>query len=286
MIRKEEDAKLWRGVKIGQTMNLQKSFLVFSQNIRHTTKREISAFFNLGFHSSLGKYLGTCIDCQDSKKQVVQETINKIEGKLKDWKARLLSQAARLTLIKSVVNSYLVFPLSPMLFSKIFWGNNGNHGKIQLQKWRDLCRPKDQGGLAFCDVLAFNQALLAKHVWRLIDHRNLLIDSTLSAKYMDRSNWGSIISRSNSSWRWKSIMKTKHVIIPNLEWQVGDGTRLRDRLVWKFSIDGNYNVRLGRRSCFQSSTDLNCYVVVSQKGFAANITQALFGSCTASSFSV
>ncbi|KAF7835728.1 ribonuclease H [Senna tora] len=94
---------------------------------------------------------------------------------------------------------------------------------MHLQNWRDLCKPKKQGGLALCNVYAFNQALLAKHVWRLIDQKNILIDSTLSAKYMERSNWDNLLPRSSSSWRWKAIMKTNHVIIPNLEWQIGDG---------------------------------------------------------------
>ncbi|KAF7808932.1 ribonuclease H [Senna tora] len=112
------------------------------------------------------------------------------------------------------------------LMSKFFWGNNGDHSKIHLQKWRDLCKRKEQGckrkeqgGVALCDVYAFNQALLARHIWRIIDQKNMLIDSTLSAKYMEMSNWGNFLPRFNSSWRWKAIMKTNHVIIPNLEWQ-------------------------------------------------------------------
>ncbi|KAF7834725.1 ribonuclease H [Senna tora] len=118
--KKQEDAKLWRGVKIGrrsttlshlmyaddtllffeandhncraikhvineyanlagQQMNTSKPFLVFSPNINHARKRDIAGFFNLRFHSTLGKYLGTWIDCRESKKNVIQETIAKIK---------------------------------------------------------------------------------------------------------------------------------------------------------------------------------------------------------------
>ncbi|KAF7844578.1 ribonuclease H [Senna tora] len=249
MIRKEERAKLWKGIKLGQAstelthlmyaddlfcffevnnhnceavkrvlqeydslasqqMNLQKSFLVFSPNIPHKRKKELANFFNLRFSSTLGKYLGTWIDGADSKKQIIQDTIAKIDSKLKDWKARLLSQAGRK--IES-------------LMSNFFWGHNGTNPKIHLQKWTDLCKPKEEGGLGLYDVRTFNEALLAKHIWRMIQCKNNLIDVTLTPKYMDSSS-GSLSIRYNSSWRWKSIMNSKDIIMNNLEWQIGSGS--------------------------------------------------------------
>ncbi|KAF7826284.1 Transposon TX1 uncharacterized 149 kDa protein [Senna tora] len=193
----------------GQRMNIQKSFLVFSPNVSHTSKKQIANQFNLKFSSTLGKYLG------------------------------------RLTLIKSVINSYLVYPLSCMQFSKdqcqkieslmshFFWGHNGDNPKLHLQRWDLLCRPKYQGGLALCDVYAFNQALLAKHIWRLIDHSNRLGDLTLVPKYMDHTNWASFKHHSSSSWRWKAVLKSKDLILNNLGWQIGDGKSINtNHHVW------------------------------------------------------
>ncbi|KAF7830391.1 ribonuclease H [Senna tora] len=217
----------------GQSMNVQKSFLVFSPNIRHNSKKEMANFFNLKFHSTLGKYLGTYVESKESKSHVIQDTINKIESKLQIWKSKLLSQAARFTLIKSVINSYLVYPLSCMQFPKdkcrkieslmsnFFWGHNGSVPKLHLHNWNHLCKPKNMGGLALCNFSTFNEALLAKQVWRTLNNNNSLASLTLSSKYLNDD--GNIIVPSNASWRWKAIFRSKEVVLSNLEWQIGDG---------------------------------------------------------------
>ena len=40
------------------------------------------------------------------------------------------------------------------------------------------------GGLGFRDLEAFNLALLAKQIWRIITNRNMLVSKILKAKYM------------------------------------------------------------------------------------------------------
>ncbi|KAF7822992.1 ribonuclease H [Senna tora] len=140
---------------------------------------------------------------------MVQETITKIESKLSNWKAKLLSQAGRK--IES-------------LMANFFWGHNENSPKIHLQNWQLLCRPKNEGGLALCNVQAFNEALMAKHLWRIMTEQNSLAVSSLSTKYMD--NNGNLLAPSTASWRWKSVLKSKEVILSNIKWQVGDGKHI------------------------------------------------------------
>ncbi|CAN1188525.1 Uncharacterized mitochondrial protein AtMg00310, partial [Linum perenne] len=47
--------------------------------------------------------------------------------------------------------------------------------KIHWIEWRKLCYPKEQGGLGFKDFSKFNQALLAKRGWRIVNNPELLI---------------------------------------------------------------------------------------------------------------
>ncbi|KAF7834724.1 putative mitochondrial protein [Senna tora] len=103
--------------------------------------------------------------------------------------------------------------------SNFFWRHNGNSPKIHLQNYKLLCRPKLEGGLALCDVQAFNEALLAKHVWRLVGNEDNHPCSLLAAKYMDVV--GMLYAPSTSSWRWKAIMNHRDIIISNLQWQIG-----------------------------------------------------------------
>ncbi|KAL0318634.1 UNVERIFIED_CONTAM: hypothetical protein Sangu_2019600 [Sesamum angustifolium] len=46
-----------------------------------------------------------------------------------------------------------------------------------------MCMPKAQGGLGFCDLQAFNLAMLAKQVWRILSFPDRLLSRVLRARY-------------------------------------------------------------------------------------------------------
>ncbi|KAF7824543.1 ribonuclease H [Senna tora] len=88
------------------------------------------------------------------------------------------------------------------------------------------------GGLALCDVQAFNQALLEKHLWRVLTTHQSPTISILALKYVDSKG-----SRLNSHYD-PSVAGT----IANLPLPV---TGVKDRLIWTGATKGYYNVKDG-----------------------------------------
>ena len=61
------------------------------------------------------------------------------------------------------------------------WNENGDKKKIHWVAWDKLCESKDNGGLSFRDIEDFNQALLAKQAWKLLNEPNCLLARFLRA---------------------------------------------------------------------------------------------------------
>ena len=89
-----------------------------------------------------------------------------------------------------------------------------------------MCRPKDLGGLGFKDLQKFNDAMLAKQIWRLLDYKDTLFHRFFKAKFFPN---GSILDakEGNRSFAWKSILKGRYVIDKGLQWRVGNGASIR-----------------------------------------------------------
>jgi len=67
--------------------------------------------------------------------------------------------------------------------SQYWWGDDNNHKRIHWQEWWKLCLPKGEGGMGFRDLQSFNEAMLAKQVWRLLSDPDSLCARVLRARY-------------------------------------------------------------------------------------------------------
>jgi hypothetical protein len=57
-----------------------------------------------------------------------------------------------------------------------WWGVEKGRRKVHWLSWEKMVRPKNEGGIGFRDMRIFNQALLARQAWRLIDRSDRLLD--------------------------------------------------------------------------------------------------------------
>lgn len=111
-----------------------------------------------------------------------------------------------------------------------WWGDETNKRKVHWIAWEQLILPKSMGGLGFRDMRLFNQALLARQAWRLIQFPDSLCARLLKAKYFPNSELIDVVFLGDSSVTWKSLEYGLQLLKKGLIWRIGDGTKVR---IWR-----------------------------------------------------
>ncbi|CAA7042047.1 unnamed protein product [Microthlaspi erraticum] len=176
-----------------------------------------------------------------SKRKLLNFLQEKLQGRLRGYYAKALSQGGKEVLIKSVglalpVYAMSVFKLPIDLFKKLtsamteFWWSSGdNKRKIPWVAWQKLCRDKDKGGLGFHDIGKFNQSLLGKQAWRIWKYPNSLLAQILRNRYFKNGDFLGCAMGARPSYAWRSLLHGRELLSQGLVKAIGDGKETR---VW------------------------------------------------------
>ncbi|XP_060965129.1 uncharacterized protein LOC115720309 [Cannabis sativa] len=220
----------------GQMVNFNKSSLYFSPNTTEDIKSQITSLLSIPIRDSIEKYLGLPQTFGRSKKEAFNYLTDRVWSHLNKWNAQHFSKGGKEVLLKSVVQaipSYAMacFKMPFSFLSKIksmmacfWWGGTEHSRKIHWKKWSTLSLSKFHGGLGFRSMKAFNQAMLAKQAWRLLQAPTSLVATILKARYFPHTTFLEASKGRQPSLVWISISWGKELLKMGIRKSVGDGT--------------------------------------------------------------
>ncbi|XP_073363071.1 uncharacterized protein [Aegilops tauschii subsp. strangulata] len=230
----------------GQRVNLQKSSIFFGKGRAENNKAMLKGIIGITSEALSEKYLGLPTVVGRSKDGTFKPVRESARGKVLGWKGQGLSKAAKEILAKSGLQATPTFTVSCFQLSKkmcrnlttissnFWWGSTHGENKVHWVAWDKMCLPKRDGGMGFRNFEAFNQALLAKQAWRLMQEPDSLVarllqepDSLvarlLRARYYKDSSIMQATCPSNGSYTFRSILFGRDLLKEGLVWRVGDG---------------------------------------------------------------
>jgi hypothetical protein len=226
----------------GQKVNLQKTSAFFSRNTSLDRRQEILQLSGFSESHGIEAYLGLPTFVGRFRNQAFHFIKEKVWNKLNNWKINFLSQAGKEILLKAVIPAIPTYcmcifqlPISLCkningMMQRFLWNHMSKTSKIPWMSWDRLSRSKSMGGIGFRDLVVFNQALLAKQGWRLIQNPNSLTARIFKNKYYPSTTFLEASQRPQISFVWRSLLNARNLLKQGLLWRVGDGLFIK---VWK-----------------------------------------------------
>ncbi|XP_020266328.1 uncharacterized protein LOC109841800 [Asparagus officinalis] len=211
----------------GLCINRKKSKLFFSKGCNYIGV--LSSIVGISIGNLPMKYLGLPLSAKYPKAKDFLPLIDKIRYKIEGWMTHSLSFAGRLELVKAVLFStsaywYFVykFPISIVqnlesIFANFLW-----NGKLHAISWKEVCRPKQEGGFGLRQLSDIGQAAALKLIWRLLT-TNTLWSSWMKVRYVRGGNLWNSTSNLLDSGTWKHIYSHKEKALSCIRKTIGNG---------------------------------------------------------------
>ncbi|KAL0294970.1 UNVERIFIED_CONTAM: hypothetical protein Sradi_6858100 [Sesamum radiatum] len=221
----------------GLHVNPGKSTIILSRSVQ----RERQDILNLaGFQEGCLpiKYLGVPLTASRLTVADCQPILDRMSSQLARWAHLSLSMAGRAQLLESVLGSLHIYWSSVFILPKsiikvieqymrtFLWKGASGSGLVNVS-WDQVCKPKEEGGLGIRRVLHMNQALILRHVWRILQEDPNSIWVAWVLRYMLRNHTIWTVNTASASWCWKKLVKVSWLLREGLDYRVGDGCKFR-----------------------------------------------------------
>jgi hypothetical protein len=245
----------------GQLINPSKCSIMFGHACPNPCREELKGLLNVVQEYFESKYLGLPTPDGRMSSGKFQSLQAKLAKCLVEWDDNHKSQAAKEVLIKAIAQAIPVYVMSvfklPLglcdeltaMIRRYWWGAENGKRKTHWVAWDTMLRPKECGGIGFRDMRLFNQALLARQAWRLIQYPETLCAQLLKAKYFPNGSLIDTVFTGNGSSSWHAIEYGLELLKQGVIWRVGNGVSIR---AWRdpwIPRDCNYRPHTSQGRC-------------------------------------
>jgi hypothetical protein len=208
---------------------------MFSTACPSATQIEIKSILNVASSTFEEKYLGLPTPEGRMKGDHFQPIMKRFSKRLTSWAEKFSSHGAKDTLIKPVAQALPGYAMGvykmtlgfceqyERLIRDFWWGDEQDHRKVHWMAWENMIKPKSKGGIGFRDIHLFNQALLARQAWRLIQKPTSLCARVLKAKYFPYGDILDTVFASDPSPAWQGIEFGLELLKKGIIKRIGNG---------------------------------------------------------------
>ncbi|KAM1301851.1 hypothetical protein ACFX2H_012835 [Malus domestica] len=145
----------------GQEVNLEKSNITFSANVRVREQQRLASFLGVQLVDRHKRYLDLPTFVAKNKCQTFSYIKERVHKRLSGWKGKCLSGVGRELHVKVVAQALPSYAMNCFLLPKTFydelhqliarfwWGSDPDSRKIHWKSWDKLYIAKSEGGIGF-----------------------------------------------------------------------------------------------------------------------------------------
>ncbi|KAL0458285.1 UNVERIFIED_CONTAM: LOB domain-containing protein 29 [Sesamum latifolium] len=252
----------------GQEINFHKSSVAFSKNSSTASRQDVVREMNIRMENKMELYLGLPSRTARSKRELFSAICDRIWNRLNGWNEKILSQAGKEVLIKSIIQAIPAYAMGcfklPVTFLRElhsmtanFWWNNRGKSKIHWISWQKLCNSKLMvdwvfgsyiSSISLCSRSDFGEFIATR-----IDYYPKYFEPDTSQGVMSsqppladahHTLGGVSLLRTIFSWQGAAgVLAQVNLYVPGKMRVCLDLLGCEDRIIWHFTKNGLFSVK-------------------------------------------